>query len=279
MLTTNLLLIACTLQGPQETRSIEIDAKVEASSSEVFRLFSTSKGVRTLFPGADAWIGDAVGDPYHIAFMPEEDPQGERFGSHGCRIREKLANERIVFDWRGPENFAEMNQQPFPTWVEVEIIPDAENPAHSHVHLAHHGFKQNETWDEYRAWFQKAWQGSIDLVQLRYATQPTVDRRGLGKPANFILASLTPGPNWKAGKPAAQQPKMANHAAYMMTMLNKGELYMAGPLASQTEGFVIINTISWKRARNLLAADPAVQAGTFEFSLKNWMTSLPAAKD
>ncbi|MHC5063141.1 MAG: YciI family protein [Planctomycetota bacterium] len=278
MLTTTLTMATLLLPQSQEapeTLSIDITRKIETSPAELFRIFSTSEGVRTLFPGADAWIGEQVGELYHIAFMPGEDPKGERFGTAGCKIREKSENERLVFEWRGPEQFSEMNIEPFPTWVEVDISPDPNNPSQSQVHLQHHGFQANETWDEYQAWFTRAWQGSFDILELRYAAKPSADRSKIGEPAGFILASLTPGPAWKPGKPTMAQPKMANHAAYMMALLEKGELFMAGPLASETEGFLIINSTSWKRARNLLNADPAVQAGTFVFELKEWKTSLP----
>lgn len=266
-----------SMQADPIKLSIEIERTIEAPSAEIYRLFSTSEGARTLFPGANASIDPRVGGEYRIAFLPGKDPTGESYGTAGCKILELQENRRLVFEWRGPIHFAEMNVTPLPTSIEVYIEPATDNPNHSRVRLRHRGFASGKPWDEYHAWFHQAWRGVFDVLELRYAAQPIVDRSQVSETTTGILIFLTPGANWQDGKPVQQQARFANHAAYMMHMLGKGELIIGGPLSGRAEGVLALNTDDWTYAKNLMAADPGVQSGMFTFTMKRWHFSMPKA--
>jgi uncharacterized protein YndB with AHSA1/START domain len=256
-------------------RTISLAATVEAPAAEVYRLFSTSDGARTLFAGAEAAIGDAVGEPYFVAFDPDRDPEGRRFGTAGCRIVRLSPPRELEFEWRGPEPFPAMNVEPFPTRVRVRIEA-ADGGTGSTVRLDHTGFGAGAEWDAAYAFFDRAWRTTLDGLVRRYAAQPDLsgpDR--LGAPEPSFVAFLKPGPNWVAGKPTHEQPRMLNHAAYMIHLMSSGVVWLGGPLVDRHGEGMSIFLGERAAVERYLRADPAVQAGTFVWELAEWHAGLP----
>lgn len=265
--------LAAVLPSPDSHSSIEISISVEAPVAEVYALFATTEGVRTLFPGSDARIEPRVGGDYCVMFDPHGDPTGDRLGTNGCTFVAVDPEVELVFEWRGPEQFTEMNVQPFPTRVRVLF---ASEDGGTRVRLTHSGFGEGAGWGESRAFFERAWSKTLDLLSDRFARKPQ------GVPAVRLLETelryavrLTHGPAWIEGKPAMAQERMANHAAYMQWLMREGQMCMGGPIADQ-QGLAILEVPDEASARRLLEADPAVQAGTLVFTIEPWRSPLPS---
>jgi uncharacterized protein YndB with AHSA1/START domain len=239
-------------------RTISLTAAVEAPAAELYRLFSTTDGVRTLFAGAEAAIGDAVGEPYLVAFDPDRDPEGRIFGTSGCRILALAPPHEISFEWRGPAPFPAMNVEPFPTRVRVRLDAAA-GGAGTSLRLDHTGFGSGPDWDAAYAFFDRAWRTTLDGLVRRYAAQPDLtgpDR--LGAPEPSFVAFLKPGPNWIAGKPTLEQPRILNHAAYMLQLMTAGVVWLGGPLVDRHGEGMPIFLGERAAAERYLRADPAV---------------------
>jgi uncharacterized protein YndB with AHSA1/START domain len=255
-------------------RTIELHATVEASAADLYRLFTTSDGVRTLFPGAEAEIGDAVGGPYRVAFDPDRDPDATMLGTAGCRILALDPPREVAFEWRGPSPFAVMNVQPFPTRVRVRFEPQP-GEAGTLVTLEHSGFGVGADWDRGHDFFVVAWQRTLDALRQRYATMPEMKLpERLGPPTTAMVALFRPGPAWVAGAPLEGQPGIFNHAAYMLQLMEAGVVWVGGHLAPGDDGIAILLG-SRASAERYLRADPAVQSGLFRYELREWTASLP----
>lgn len=140
--------------GKQKTdQTISLEVTVEASPAEVYRLWTTSEGVKKFIAPA-AEIDPVVGGRYQVAFDPASDPDGKAYGTYACKILRLEPNHLVAFEWTFPPLGAELNTQPFPTWVEVRIDPVPGQPGQSVVHLQHFGFPHSEKWDKAFAVFR-----------------------------------------------------------------------------------------------------------------------------
>lgn len=155
--------------GP--ARTIELDAVVASDAATVFRLFTTSDGVESLFPGATARIEPEVGGEYRVAFDPAH-PDGDVNGTAGARILALEPGRHLAVQWTGPAWAPQMNVEPLPTWVEVDFEPlgraGCERCA-TRVRLRHRGFAREPSWDRAYAFFTRGWGGMLARLEARFA--------------------------------------------------------------------------------------------------------------
>lgn len=145
-------------------RAITLETTVKASPEMVFRLWSTSDGVKK-FVGPDAQIGARAGDPYTVIFDPQDDPEGLLLGTKGCRILRYEPGHFLAFEWKGTPAMPDMNAQPYPTWVEISIEPVRDQPGYTHVKFAHYGFGHSPSFDKGYEFFDQAWRGVMARFQ------------------------------------------------------------------------------------------------------------------
>jgi uncharacterized protein YndB with AHSA1/START domain len=150
------------------TRSLRLSARVEAPAAVLYEVFATSDGVRSLFPGATASIGNAVGEEYRVAFDPANSPDGSENGTAGCRILRLDPGVGLAFEWRGPPWALAMNALPLPTWVDVSFVPEPGGTV-TRVDLEHHGFGRGAEWDRAYEFFAAAWRRTLDGLIQRFA--------------------------------------------------------------------------------------------------------------
>jgi uncharacterized protein YndB with AHSA1/START domain len=164
---------------------ILLEEEVDARPAEVFELWTTREGVRR-FLAPDARIDPRVGGRYEILFDPEADPEGVREGTRGARILEYEPPHRLAFEWRGRHYMTQMNVEPLPTWVELELTPLPPDGSRTRVRLAHFGFQAGGTWDHAYAFFEQAWRTVLD--RLRAACRHRDERRVVHHPTAEPLA-------------------------------------------------------------------------------------------
>ena len=85
-----------------------------------------------------------------------------------------------------------------------------------------------------------------------------------------------PGPNWKVGVPAFEQPGLQAHVGYFASLLKAGKLTMGGPFMDEPSGGMMIPEagISEAEIREFAAQDPTVKSGLLIFEVRPWMPAL-----
>jgi uncharacterized protein YciI len=84
------------------------------------------------------------------------------------------------------------------------------------------------------------------------------------------LALIGPGHTWTDGRPVFDQdPRVLHdHLAHMRHLFDTGALLLGGPADDGRSGVALLDTPSAEQAAALIADDPAVRAGLFEFTIR-----------
>ena len=119
--------------------------------------------------GIGRWWGPAgssidlrIGGPFELYFLADAEP-GQR-GSEGCVYLSYIPDEMISFTWNAPPHLSLRTTN---TWV-VLTFTDGGDGA-THVRLVHAGFLEGEDWDDYRDYFDAAWDSVLDVQQAHHA--------------------------------------------------------------------------------------------------------------
>lgn len=84
-----------------------------------------------------------------------------------------------------------------------------------------------------------------------------------------FLVIYKPGPSWLQGKPMDGQP-LKEHGRYMLSMYAKGSMKMAGPFGDNSGGAWVLEAANESEAKEIVAEDPAVKTGVFQYELHAW---------
>jgi len=135
-------------------RAIELTAIVDGSPEVVFGLWSTRDGVNRFF-GSSATVEPRLGGLYEIGFGLR--PDGRPAGTHGTRILRFEPGVALDFEWQMPFFADQLNTSPLPTWVEVRLETQGDDPPQTRLRLSHRGFGAGEEWDRSYEFFQVNW--------------------------------------------------------------------------------------------------------------------------
>lgn len=83
------------------------------------------------------------------------------------------------------------------------------------------------------------------------------------------LCVYRPGPRWLPGKPLSEQ-HLREHGRYMLDLYKRGVMRIAGGFADNSGGAMMFGADDDASAQSIVAADPAVVAGTFTYELRQW---------
>jgi uncharacterized protein YciI len=85
-----------------------------------------------------------------------------------------------------------------------------------------------------------------------------------------------PGPSWKLGVPAFEQPGLQAHVEHFAELLKAGKLELGGPFLDESSGGMMIPEagVSEAEIRSFAADDPTVKAGLLAFEVRQWMPAL-----
>ena len=84
-----------------------------------------------------------------------------------------------------------------------------------------------------------------------------------------FLVIYRPGPAWLAGKSVSEQP-LKEHGEYMLSLYVRGSMKLAGPLADNAGGAVVLEVADQPEAKAMVAQDPAVKSGIFVYEMHPW---------
>jgi uncharacterized protein YndB with AHSA1/START domain len=85
-----------------------------------------------------------------------------RMSTIGCVITAIESMERLVFTWKGPDQFAQLMNEPVPA-TSVEVIFQQDN-GNTCVQIVHSGWGDGDDWNEAREWHNKAWEGILQSL-------------------------------------------------------------------------------------------------------------------
>ena len=139
-------------------RALAKEVVVDAPAGEVWRAWTTLRGVRRFF-APDARLEMRPGGRYEILFDLDA-PPGEQ-GSEGCRVLSLVPEMMLSFSWGAPPRFPGPRKQ-MAQWVVLFFEPEGRR---TRVRLFELGWKRGKEWDDVYDYFDKAW----DLVLRRLA--------------------------------------------------------------------------------------------------------------
>ena len=84
-----------------------------------------------------------------------------------------------------------------------------------------------------------------------------------------FIALYRPGPAWKNGVAARDQPPL-EHGRYLLGLFAKGILKSAGPFRDDSGAAVVVEAADEAAAQSLVANDPAVAAKIFVAEVHAW---------
>jgi uncharacterized protein YndB with AHSA1/START domain len=150
--------LALAMRAAPSDRAVVVEATVDASPAEIFRLWTTADGTKRFF-APDARINARVGGRYEIIFNPAEDPEGARAGTKGATILRFEPDRRLDFQWSVgvPGVSWDLKASDFQTWVELTLAEAPGDPGRTRVRLVHRGFQSGGSWDAAYDYFGKAW--------------------------------------------------------------------------------------------------------------------------
>ena len=93
-------------------------------------------------------------------------------------------------------------------------------------------------------------------------------------PHGKLLFAMTyrPGEKWQPGKPFREQIAIGEHYGYMKSLFAKGQIFSAGGVGTE-HGLVLLYARDQAEADAILAADPMIQAGSFNGTIERYSPS------
>lgn len=133
-------------------RLLTVESVVRAPIQKAWDAWTTDADVVSFGPGA-AKIEPRVGGAYEWYFVPDA-PEGSR-GSEGCRILALKPLEVLSFSWNAPPSIGKLREAQARTQVSVYF--EEVSSARTRVRLVQYMPDEGADWDQYRAYFQRAW--------------------------------------------------------------------------------------------------------------------------
>lgn len=266
-----------------EAREIHKQLTVAASPREVWQAWTTSEGIKSFF-GRDADIELAVGGKFEVYFALEA-PQGSR-GSEGCKVLAYLPEKMLAFSWNAPPSIPILRDAGAKTQVVLQFAPVRGD--RTRVSLTQHGLGQGKEWDEYHAYFDRAWGNVLTSLKKRFASPAESGAREDGSDAgrkspktkHWVYFLRPARPDFSEKRTEAERESLQEHVAYLTKLRDDGRLILAGPcqdppyyptgsadavpLEMPTPGIVVFQADDAEAARKIMENDPAVRAGVFK---------------
>lgn len=157
-------------------RSVEKEVVVSATLDEVWRVWTTTDGIRE-FLAPDANVRLVPGGPFELYF-DRDAPAGSR-GSEGCTVLSYLPKQMFSFTWNAPPSIPEIRALGPAAWVVVRFDETGDNRVR--VRVTHLGFGKGEGWDKTYEYFDRAWGRVLEWLEYRFAKGPVDWSKGFPK--------------------------------------------------------------------------------------------------
>ncbi|MGD6878543.1 SRPBCC family protein [Bacillus infantis] len=130
---------------------IKTDIIIQAEKSLIWKAWTESDRMTEWF-APEAVIEPEAGGRFELYFNPSDKSS---MNTKGCKILCILEEEKLMFEWKGPDAFADlMNDDHNLTYVTVEL---EDIPEGVHILLIHDGWGESGQWDRAKQWHMAAW--------------------------------------------------------------------------------------------------------------------------
>lgn len=144
-------------------RTVEKERDIGTDRVTAWSDWSSAEGLGRWWGPAGSSIDLRIGGPFELYFSAEA-PEGRR-GSEGCRILSYVPGEMLSFTWNAPPHLPLRETN---TWVVLTFTPVAGGT--TRVRLVHAGFLDGPDWDDYRDYFDAAWESVLSLQAAHHET-------------------------------------------------------------------------------------------------------------
>ncbi|MBI5155262.1 SRPBCC domain-containing protein [Candidatus Poribacteria bacterium] len=261
---------------PMSKRTLFKEATVSATPEAAWALWTTQEGTPNFF-GQGSRIEPREGGAYEIYFNLAA-PEGLR-GSEGCKIVKLDAPRELAFTWNAPPSLAALRESGARTTVTVRF---EEQPGGMvHLTLTQSAFGDGEEWEEYYAYFDKAWASVLAGFEAHFAATA-----GAGQPEpvqrQWVYFVRPVRDEFFTAATEFEEETVSAHAQYVRGLLDRGSLILAGPcwdpshgaegdkavaFEMQSPGIVAFEADGLEAAKAVMNSDPAVREGVFKARL------------
>jgi uncharacterized protein YndB with AHSA1/START domain len=143
--------------------SLEFQLKLKAPVKSVWNAWTDSKIIVKWF-SPEAYIEPYKGGAYELYFDPSNH---EHMSTIGCKITQIMPMLYLSFQWRGPDQYLHVMNNPNPaTHVHVEI---SEKLNETLITVVHEGWGTGEDWNKAKEWHRNAWKGVLQGLKKYFA--------------------------------------------------------------------------------------------------------------
>jgi uncharacterized protein YndB with AHSA1/START domain len=138
---------------------IQTDIIIQADRSLIWRAWTESDRITKWF-APEAVIEPEPGGRFELYFNPSDKSS---MNTKGCKILSILEEEKLMFEWKGPDAFAGlMNNDDDLTYVTVNL---EDNPEGVRISLTHEGWGESGDWDQAKQWHMAAWDQMLSSLK------------------------------------------------------------------------------------------------------------------
>lgn len=135
--------------------SLEFHRKLKVSIKEVWSAWTDSETIAKWF-SPDAFIEPFKGGSFELYFDPSNH---EHMSTIGCKIIEIQPMSHFSFQWRGPDQFLFIMNNPDPaTYVRITFSETSDGIT---ISVIHKGWGSGRDWNEAKEWHRRAWVGVL----------------------------------------------------------------------------------------------------------------------
>jgi uncharacterized protein YndB with AHSA1/START domain len=138
---------------------IRTDVVIRSDLDLVWRAWTESDRITEWFAPA-AEIEAKENGKFELFFDPANK---DHMSTQGCKILKIDRPHALVFEWKGPDPFAEiMNQAGALTHVSVTFAPTDDG---TKVTVEHTGWGESDDWERAKQWHVQAWREVLDSLK------------------------------------------------------------------------------------------------------------------
>lgn len=135
--------------------ALKIKVKLDTPLEDVWHAWTDAATIVKWF-SPEANVEPCLGGAFELFFDPQNH---ESMSTKGCVITEFEPMNRLSFNWKGPDQYADLMNDPRSlTLVAVEF---SEDDGETSLSLHHGGWGEDDLWAEAREWHKKAWEGAL----------------------------------------------------------------------------------------------------------------------
>jgi uncharacterized protein YndB with AHSA1/START domain len=139
-----------------KSRDIDIQILIENPVENVFEAW-VNPNLLERWLTREAKVEREIGGKYELFWDPETP---EKNSTRGCRITELVPNSELSFNWKGPEEYAEVMGDTTHCFVRLERVEGG-----TLLRFVHTGWGAGAKWDQAREWQAEAWKEAIENLK------------------------------------------------------------------------------------------------------------------